>query len=72
MDYKLSDNKICILGMGYVGLTLAVVMAERGFRVHGAEINTKLLAKISDGIPHFFEQGLEVRLKRALKAEIRV
>ena len=68
MDYKLSDNKICILGMGYVGLTLAVVMAERGFRVHGAEINTKLLAKISDGIPHFFEQGLEVRLKRALKA----
>ena len=68
MNYKPTDDKICILGMGYVGLTLAVVMAERGFRVHGAEINKKVLAKISEGIPHFFEQGLEVRLKRALKA----
>jgi nucleotide sugar dehydrogenase len=63
-----SDRAVCILGMGYVGLTLAVVMAERGFRVFGAEINPKTLAKISDGAPHFFEQGLEVRLRRALKA----
>ena len=54
--------------MGYVGLTLAVVMAERGFRVYGAEINKTTLASISEGMPHFFEQGLEVRLKRALKA----
>lgn len=68
MEHMVTDNKVCILGMGYVGLTLAVVMAERGFRVHGAEINRKVLAKISDGVPHFFEQGLEVRLKRALKA----
>lgn len=62
-----TGERVCILGMGYVGLTLAVVMAERGFRVHGAEINRSTLAGIRAGRPHFFEQGLEVRLKRALK-----
>ena len=65
---RMADNRVCVLGMGYVGLTLAVVMAERGFEVHGAEINKGVLSKIADGSPHFFEQGLEVRLKRALKA----
>jgi len=68
MDYKATDERVCVLGMGYVGLTLAVVMAERGFQVYGAEINKKVLAKISDGAPHFFELGLEIRLKRALKS----
>ena len=68
MEHKSTDDRVCILGMGYVGLTLAVVMAERGFRVWGAEINQKTLANISEGVPHFFEQGLQVRLKRALKA----
>lgn len=66
MEFEAADSRVCVLGMGYVGLTLAVVMAERGFTVFGAEINPKILAKISDGVPHFFEKSLEVRLKRAL------
>jgi UDP-N-acetyl-D-mannosaminuronic acid dehydrogenase len=68
MEHTVTDNRVCVLGMGYVGLTLAVVMAERGFKVYGAEINKKVFGQISDGSPHFFEQGLEIRLKRALKA----
>lgn len=62
----MNDQKVCILGMGYVGLTLAVVMAEKGFMVYGAEINPKILNSIRQGIPHFYEQSLEVRLKRVL------
>ncbi len=68
MEHRVMDERVCVLGMGYVGLTLAVVMAERGFKVYGAEINKKTLAKISEGSPHFFELGLEIRLKRALKS----
>jgi len=64
----MNDQTVCILGMGYVGLTLAVVMAERGFHVYGAEINPATLDAIRKGVPHFYEQGLEVRLKRVLKA----
>jgi len=32
------DRCVCILGLGYVGLTLAVTMADIGFRVLGVEI----------------------------------
>lgn len=63
----MTDQNVCILGMGYVGLTLAVVMAEKGFQVWGAEINPKILSTIREGIPHFYEQSLEVRLKRVLR-----
>ncbi len=47
------DRNICIVGMGYVGLTLAVVMAERGFRVVGLETNPDILDRLRSGNPHF-------------------
>jgi UDP-N-acetyl-D-mannosaminuronic acid dehydrogenase len=61
------DLTICIIGMGYVGLTLAVVMAEKGFQVWGAEITPETLATIQKGMPTFYEKGLEIRLKRVLQ-----
>jgi nucleotide sugar dehydrogenase len=60
------DRKICIVGMGYVGLTLAVVMAERGFRVTGLEINPEILSRLRGGDPHFHEVGLRARLRKVL------
>lgn len=46
------------MGMGYVGLTLAVVLAKRGFRVFGIEINADVVADLQAGKPHFQEKGL--------------
>ena len=31
-------EKICVLGLGYVGLTLSVHAAKNGYEVHGVEI----------------------------------
>ena len=61
------DQNVCIIGMGYVGLTLAAVMAEAGFNVWGVEKNPKILNSIKQGIPHFMEKGFEARLKNYLK-----
>ncbi len=41
-------KKICILGMGYVGLTLSVVMADVGFEVLGVEVNPRVLNKLRE------------------------
>ena len=38
-----SDRRVCILGLGYVGVTLAVAMADVGFKVLGVEINDSVL-----------------------------
>jgi UDP-N-acetyl-D-mannosaminuronic acid dehydrogenase len=40
------DNSVCILGLGYVGLTLGVAMADAGFHVLGVEIRDVVLDKL--------------------------
>ncbi|MFZ0395277.1 MAG: nucleotide sugar dehydrogenase [Terracidiphilus sp.] len=60
------DRSVCVVGMGYVGLTLAVVMAELNFRVIGLEINPVILGALRSKRPHFHELGLKARLRRVL------
>ena len=63
-----AENKdVCIVGMGYVGLTLAVAMAECGFEVLGVEINPTTTKALREGNAHFFELGLQSRLARQTK-----
>jgi UDP-N-acetyl-D-glucosamine dehydrogenase len=45
-------NKIGIIGLGYVGLPLAVVSAEAGFNVVGFDINSSTCDQINKGISH--------------------
>lgn len=47
------DTKICILGLGYVGLTLAVTLCDVGYEVYGVEIRDSILEKVKKGEPHF-------------------
>lgn len=64
-DYK--DRSVCILGLGFVGLTLATVMADVGFRVIGVEIREELLQQLASGNPYFFEPGLSTQLKKNIQ-----
>ncbi len=60
------DRSVCVVGLGYVGLTLAVAMADAGFSVTGAEIREDVLAMLARGEPHFHEPGLAEKLRRAI------
>ena len=41
---NINKNKsICIIGLGFVGLTLATVMANGGFKIYGVEKNKFIL-----------------------------
>ncbi|WP_246148494.1 nucleotide sugar dehydrogenase [Skermanella pratensis] len=61
MDYQ-HDRTVCIIGLGYVGLTLAIVMAEAGYTVRGVELNRDFTDRIVTGKAHFYEPGLDERL----------
>lgn len=63
-------NNICVIGMGYVGLTLSVTLAEKGFVVHGIEADDKTFKSLNDGIPHFHEKGIDILLKKHLNSRI--
>lgn len=62
----MKDDAVCIVGLGYVGMTLAVAMADKGFRVHGLEINPIVLDSLSRGRAHFHEPRLDATIRRVL------
>lgn len=64
---EFKDQQVCILGLGYVGLTLAVVMADMGFRVLGIEIRDVVLDALGKEKAHFHEPGLDDRLQRVIR-----
>ena len=66
VNSSFADRKICILGLGYVGLTLAAVMADVGFEVLGVEIREDVLEGLKSGQPHFHEPGLAKMLRQGM------
>ena len=66
---SLKDKKVCVMGLGFVGLTLAVTLADIGFEVYGIELRKDIVNLLKRGKPHFFEPGLEGRLKSQIKSK---
>ncbi len=63
---------ICVLGLGYVGLTLAVTLAKFSNPIYGIEIDKNKVTTLSQGLPPIYEPGLgnllmEVIQKNSLK-----
>jgi UDP-N-acetyl-D-galactosamine dehydrogenase len=50
MKFKKSDYKICIVGLGYVGLPLAARFSLKGFNVIGYDINEERVNQLKDNI----------------------
>ena len=46
---NLRNKKVCILGLGYIGLPTAALLANFGYDVIGVDINKKILEKIKNG-----------------------
>lgn len=61
-------DRICMVGLGYIGLPTAVVFALRGVNVVGLDINEQAVAKINRGETHIVEPGLEDALRRTVQA----
>ncbi|MEM4414679.1 MAG: UDP-glucose/GDP-mannose dehydrogenase family protein [Candidatus Caldarchaeum sp.] len=61
--------RVSFVGLGYVGLTTAVCMAVKGFRVLGIDVDSGKIDLIQNGKPPFKEPGLEKLLPRALHAK---
>jgi UDP-N-acetyl-D-mannosaminuronic acid dehydrogenase len=54
MEFK----KICVLGLGYIGLPTASTFATHGTRVVGVDVNAQILATLRKGELHIQEPGL--------------
>jgi len=58
-----------VVALGKIGLPLAVQIASKGHRVHGADISSEVVRLVNDGVPPFpGEPDLDVRLREAVDA----
>ena len=58
--------KICILGLGYIGLPTACLFANAGYEVIGVDVNQETIGKLNQEKLPFEEKGLEEIFENAL------
>ena len=62
---------INVIGLGYIGLPTALMMASHGVEVIGTDYNKELVATLNAGKTTFKEDGLDDLFHEALKAGIK-
>ncbi|MFC2070981.1 nucleotide sugar dehydrogenase [Chloroflexota bacterium] len=60
----MANDNVCIVGIGYVGLTLATMLADKGFSVLGIDKDEKVIKNLEKGNLHLFEPGIDELLKK--------
>ncbi|GAP74570.1 UDP-glucose dehydrogenase [Pseudoalteromonas sp. SW0106-04] len=61
-------NRISVVGLGYIGLPTAAVIASRGLEVIGVDVNQHAVDTINAGDVHIVEPDLDIVVKSAVQA----
>ena len=60
--------EICVLGLGYVGLPTASLLANAGFRVLGVDIDPDIVVRLNSGQTRMEEAGLSTLVSAAVRS----
>ncbi|MBI5943348.1 MAG: nucleotide sugar dehydrogenase [Chloroflexi bacterium] len=61
-------QKICVIGLGYIGLPTASTFAARGINVLGVDISPRIIDTINQGEIHIHEPGLLEEVQKAIRS----
>lgn len=61
-------NKICVIGLGYIGLPTAGMFAASGVKVVGVDVNQEIVNTLSNGGLHIHEPGLKSKVDQAFSS----
>ena len=59
--------KVQFLGLGYIGLPTAAIVAQKEIKVHGVDVNQKVVDTINRGEIHIIEPGLAAVVKEGVE-----
>lgn len=59
-------QKICVIGLGYIGIPTSVLLADKGYRVFGCDIKVTTVEMLNKGQLPLVEPGLEPRLEKVV------
>ena len=61
-----NPRKICVVGLGYIGLPTASLLATKGFEVQGVDVDPRVVETVAAGGIHITEPELDVLVKSAV------
>ncbi|MEK6543579.1 MAG: nucleotide sugar dehydrogenase [Elusimicrobiota bacterium] len=62
-------REVCVLGLGYIGLPTASILATHGFAVTGVDIDPRTLKILGRGDIHIEEPGLKTLFQASIKSK---
>ena len=65
----MQQKKVCVVGLGYIGLPTAALLASNGFNVVGVDLNAHAVETINQGRIHIVEQDLDAFVRSAVAAK---
>lgn len=68
---RLKFMKVCVVGLGYIGLPTAMMMAAHGVEVIGVDYNKNLVKTLNEGKMTFEEEGIDDLFKTAINKGIK-
>jgi len=63
------NNKVCVIGLGYIGLPTAALLANKGYDVHGVDVVQSTVDTINEGKIHIVEPELDTFVQAAVKSK---
>lgn len=65
----MQQKKVCVVGLGYIGLPTAALLASNGFNVVGVDLNAHAVETINQGRIHIVEPDLDAFVRSAVSAK---
>ncbi|MBE0499764.1 MAG: UDP-N-acetyl-D-mannosamine dehydrogenase [Campylobacterales bacterium] len=63
-----NHKKICVIGLGYIGLPTSALLANRGYDVHGVDVVQSTVDTINQGKIHIVEPELDIFVHAAVNS----
>lgn len=63
-----SATTVCVMGLGYIGLPTASILANKGFHVLGVDVRPEVVQTINQGRIHIEEPDLDILVRSAVNS----
>ncbi|HEY2839927.1 MAG TPA: UDP-N-acetyl-D-mannosamine dehydrogenase [Pirellulales bacterium] len=63
-----SETKVCVMGLGYIGLPTASILANKGYHVFGVDVRPDVVDTINRGQIHIEEPDLDILVRSAVNS----
>jgi UDP-N-acetyl-D-mannosaminuronic acid dehydrogenase len=67
-DKRMQTKTVCVIGLGYIGLPTAALLANRKYHVHGVDVVQSTVDTINQGKIHIVEPDLDTFVRSAVNS----